>query len=56
MEIKFIKDSNTYKEGEVVELETLYANAFVAMGFAEVPTEEDKPKAKTTKTTKKTAK
>ena len=56
MNIKFIKDSNTYKEGEVVELETLYANAFVAMGFAEVSTEEDKPKAKPKTATKKTTK
>ena len=61
MNIKFIKDSNTYKEGEVVEVEALYANAFVAMGYAEeveaeVSTEENKPKAKPKTATKKTTK
>lgn len=54
MKLKFIKDSNTFKKDEVAELETLYADAFVAMGFAEPytePKETPKPKAKTTKKT-----
>ena len=46
MNIKFIKDSNTFKEGDVAEVEALYANAFVAMGYAEEV--EDKPKTKST--------
>ena len=54
MNIKFIKDSNTFKEGDVTEVEALYANAFVAMGYAEeVEVEvEDKPKTKAKSTVK----
>ena len=52
MNIKFIKDSNTFKEGDVAEVETLYANAFVAMGYAEVVEVEDKPKTKAKSTVK----
>lgn len=50
MNIKFIKDSNTFKEGDVTEVEALYANAFVAMGYAEEV--EDKPKTKAKSTVK----
>ena len=59
MNIKFIKDSNTYKEGEVVEVEEMYSRAFIAMGFAEEVTEEEataKPTAKPKTATKKTTK
>lgn len=58
MNIKFIKDSNTYKEGDVAEVETLYANAFLAMGYAEevedTPKTKETPKPKAKTTTKKT--
>ena len=56
MKLKFIKDSNTFKKDEVVDIEKLYADAFVAMGFAEPYTEpkvEPKPKTTTKKTTAK---
>ena len=59
MKIKFIKDSNTFKKDEVVDIEKLYSDAFIAMGFAEAytePKEDPKPKAKTTTTKKTTAK
>ena len=60
MNIKFIKDANTYKEGEEAEVDTLFANAFVAMGFAEVVNTEtenkEKPKAKPKTAPKKTTK
>lgn len=52
MNIKFIKDSNTFKEGDVTEVEALYANAFVAMGYAEEVEVEDKPKTKAKSTVK----
>ena len=61
MNIKFIKDSNTFKSGALADVEEMYSRAFIAMGFAEEVKEDkpkaeikDKPKAKTT--TKKTAK
>lgn len=56
MNIKFIKDSNTYKAGEVAEVEEMYSKAFIAMGYAEEVTEEEKPKAKPKTATKKTTK
>lgn len=53
MNIKYLKDAPQGKVGDVVDIDPAYANAFIAMGFAEVYTEEKpKPKAKA-KTTKK---
>lgn len=56
MNIKYLKDAPQGTEGEVVELDEVYANALIAMGFAEA-IKEDKPKAKpTAKKTKTTDK
>lgn len=49
MNIKYLKDAPQGKKGDVVELDSVYANALVAMGFAE-EYKEEKTKAKTTKT------
>lgn len=58
MKIKYLKEAPQAKEGDVAEVEALYANAFIAMGYAELyedtPTANSKDKAKTN-TTKKEA-
>lgn len=45
MNIKYLQDAPQGKVGEVVDLDPVYADALIAMGFAEVYKEE-KPKAK----------
>ena len=52
MKIKYLKDTPTANKDDVVEIDTVYGVALVAMGYAEEI--EDQPTAKTTKTTKKT--
>ena len=42
MNIKYLQDAPQGKVGEVVDLDPVYADALIAMGFAE----EEKPKAK----------
>ena len=58
MNIKFIKDSNTFKSGAVADVEEMYSRAFIAMGFAEevedTPKTKETPKPKAKTTTKKT--
>ena len=50
MKIKFIKDAPQNHEGDELELDEFYANALIAMGFAE-EYKEEKPKTKTIKKT-----
>lgn len=51
MKIKYLKDAPQGDEGDVVEIDSVYGIALVAMEYAEEVLEEQ-PKAKTT--TKKT--
>lgn len=52
MKIKYIKDAPQGKTGEVIDIDSLQANALIALGFAE-EYKEEKPKSTTKKATVK---
>lgn len=52
MKIKYLKEAPQGKVGDVADLDPAYANAFIAMGYAE-EVKEEKPKTTTKKATVK---